>query len=695
MADAQWVLDIAANMPAGQATTAELDRLTEALTGAGRKSDEFQSALKVVSGQLDVAKASSVAANAALAAGSEQYKLLEREAIRAGKALEVAQAKGKPDMRAALEAHRASEALNAQAEALAGLEGAAKSAGAEQDKYAKQLANVEKIGKHVDERNQRAAQRYGRIAEAAGLLPGPLGRIVGTAARAGKASEELGSTFGTTTARTLLLVAGIGILAVGLVALTAATIGGVVAFGLFGAKTADAARSAGLAREAFAALSGETASAVGSFDAVAAATGLGDAELVSLTKQLRAAEVAAGDMPKALMAAATAEAALGSGGAGEFIQRIHAGELAVQDFANEAQAAFGGVVAKQLRGLDAQGKRLSKNFAALFANVNLDPILDAVEIFVGMFDKANPLAQAFGFGVEKGFGLIADAAVSTAYAIEAFALDVAIAAVKAYLFFRKYGEEIGNTLIGVGVALAGVGLAWAVFNAGAIAGFAATAASAVVAGATVAASWLVAAAPAIAVIAAIAAVGYAIGQLLTHWDEVVEGVKLIWSDLTSWLGERATEMVAIGRNLLMGLVEGVTGAVGAVVQAVSGAVGSAITAAKDVLGIASPSKVFAEIGDQTAQGYSLGVEQGTPEAQGSMARMVSPTDAATTAPAEAAQSGAAAGGGRGSSINLQGATFVFHGVADAETARDRFAEMFTTLLEGDADSLSGMTEAPV
>ncbi|HEY3516544.1 MAG TPA: hypothetical protein VGL98_05805, partial [Gammaproteobacteria bacterium] len=96
MADAQWVLDIAANMPAGQATTAELDRLTEALTGAGRKSDEFQSALKVVSGQLDVAKASSVAANAALAAGSEQYKLLEREASRAGKALEVAQAKGKP-----------------------------------------------------------------------------------------------------------------------------------------------------------------------------------------------------------------------------------------------------------------------------------------------------------------------------------------------------------------------------------------------------------------------------------------------------------------------------------------------------------------------------------------------------------------------------------------------------------------------
>jgi hypothetical protein len=111
-----------------------------------------------------------------------------------------------------------------------------------------------------------------------------------------------------------------------------------------------------------------------------------------------------------------------------------------------------------------------------------------------------------------------------------------------------------------------------------------------------------------------------------------------------------------------------------------------------VLGIHSPSKVFAEIGDNTAQGYAQGVEAGTPEAQGSLSTMVSPADASASAPAEAAQSGAAASkasGGSSPGFDFQGATFVFHGVADAETATAKFSEMLTSLLEGDADSLAG------
>jgi hypothetical protein len=349
------------------------------------------------------------------------------------------------------------------------------------------------------------------------------------------------------------------------------------------------------------------------------------------------------------------------------------------------------VVASKLRGLDAQGKRFSKLWAGLFSGINLDPVLDAVDTLVGMFDKGNPLAQAFAFGIEKAFGVVADNAVDTAYAIEAFALSVAISAVKAYLFFKQNGEKIENALLALGVALGVAAVGWALFNAGIIAGWVSAAATAVASAATIAAAWVVAALPALAVIAAIAAVGVAIYMLITYWDEVVEGIKLIWSDLTSWFGGLVTEMVDVGRNLLMGLVEGVTGAVGAVVSAVTGAVGSAIDAAKDVLGIASPSKVFAEIGTQTAAGYTQGVEAGTPEAQGSLAAMASPTDAGATAPAAAAQSGSDAGSsvGRGASFDFQGATFVFHGVADAETASDRFAEMLTTLLEGDADSLAG------
>jgi predicted nucleic acid-binding Zn-ribbon protein len=769
MADANWVLDIAANLPDGAATIAELDALTESLTGAGRKSDEFQAAMKLVTSQLDAAKVAATSTNAALAEGQDHYQQLERDALRAGKALERASLQG-PELEAgaakaaaaadeyramlqalgvaseeqtqkmteldrsaaraakavernaatqpklAAETARANEALKAYESTLKGLEGNSADATAEQKKFEKQLDNVNKVAKHVDERNTRAAQKYAKLAEASALLPGPLGRYVGMAARAGKANEELTATFGATGARALWLAAGLAITAFAVAAVTAVVFAGAAAWSFYAASTASAARDAALTRDAFAALSPETGAAVASFEAVAAATGQSETELTNLTKQLRSAKVAAADMPAALRAAATAEAALGSGGAAEFIRQLESGEKSVDSFAKEVDAKFGGVVAEKLRGLDAQVKRFSKLWAGLFTGVNLGPVLDAVDILVGMFDKGNPLAQAFALGIEKAFGVVADNAVDCAYAIEAFALSVAISALKAYLFFKTNGDKIEAALLSLGIALGIAGVAWAVFNAGIIAGWIASAATAVVSAATIAAAWLVAAAPAIVFIAAIAAVGYAIYQLITHWDEVVAGIKLIWSDMTSWLGARATEMADgikliwtdltswlgdqatamfdIGKNLLMGLVEGVTGAVGAVVSAVTGAVGSAIDAAKDVLGIHSPSTVFAEIGDNTAQGYVQGVEGGTPEAQGSMARMVSPTDAAATSTAGGTQAGAEAASSatsRGASFDFQGATFNFHGVANAETARDRFAEMLTTLLEGDADSLSGAT----
>lgn len=681
MADTTWVLDIAANMPGGSQTLAELDALTAGLVGAGRKSDSFQQALKVVTQQLDAAKVASAAANSALAAGTEQYKAAEREAIRLSKAWEKAFAAGEVPDDLENDARNAANALLGYENSLKKLESSSTTAAAAQKKLEQQLGNVDKVMKHVDARNAEAIKRYSKLAEASAVLPGPLGRWIGVAARSAKANAELTATFGAAQARMLMFAAGAMIAATALTVLTVAAVAGFAAWSAYAASTADAARSAGLAREAFAALSQETAAAVGAFTAVAEATGLTDTELTNLTKQLRAAKVAAGDMPSALYAAATAEAALGAGGAAEFIRQIQEGEKSVESFARESQAAFGGIVAEKLRGLTAQGKKLSKNFAGLFAGINLEPVLDAVAIFVGMFDKANPLAQAFAFGIEKAFGVVADNAVSAAYAIEAFALDVAIASLKAYLFFKQNSDKIEGALIALGVAVGVAGVAWAVFNGAVIAGWVASAGAAVASAATIAAAWLVAAAPALVFIAAIAAVGAAIYQLVVYWDDVVEGVKLIWSDIVEWFA--GLDMAQIGRDMLLGLASGITGAATAVIDAVAGAVGSAVTAAKDVLGIASPSKVFAEIGGQTAEGYSQGVEQGTPQAQGSMSSMVAPDAAAATA-----QAGASSGRG-GASIDLAGATFNFYGVAGAEHAKEMIESAFTALLEGDADMLNG------
>ena len=82
------------------------------------------------------------------------------------------------------------------------------------------------------------------------------------------------------------------------------------------------------------------------------------------------------------------------------------------------------------------------------------------------------------------------------------------------------------------------------------------------------------------------------------------------SRLISGLASLPGRVVSIGSNIISGLVNGIKGAAGRVVSALGGVVNDAIAAAKSFLGIASPSKVFAEIGDFTMQGMEQGINDG-------------------------------------------------------------------------------------
>lgn len=65
----------------------------------------------------------------------------------------------------------------------------------------------------------------------------------------------------------------------------------------------------------------------------------------------------------------------------------------------------------------------------------------------------------------------------------------------------------------------------------------------------------------------------------------------------------------IGANIVQGLVNGVLGAAHNLVSAVTGAVGDAVQGAKNLLGIASPSKLFKKFGYFTMEGMRIGIEQ--------------------------------------------------------------------------------------
>jgi hypothetical protein len=86
VAEAQFVLDIAAQLTGEDATVAKLNELAAELSGAGKGAAEFQDAIRVASDALTYAKAASVSAAAALAEGNAEYALLEKAALQAAKA---------------------------------------------------------------------------------------------------------------------------------------------------------------------------------------------------------------------------------------------------------------------------------------------------------------------------------------------------------------------------------------------------------------------------------------------------------------------------------------------------------------------------------------------------------------------------------------------------------------------------------
>jgi tape measure domain-containing protein len=77
--------------------------------------------------------------------------------------------------------------------------------------------------------------------------------------------------------------------------------------------------------------------------------------------------------------------------------------------------------------------------------------------------------------------------------------------------------------------------------------------------------------------------------------------------ITGALGGLGGELAGMGRNLMQGFINGVTGMASRLVAAVTGPIKDAVSGAKALLGIHSPSKVFQEIGDFVGQGLVLGL----------------------------------------------------------------------------------------
>lgn len=672
-----FAIGIAAAMPEGDATIAQLDALSERLTGAGKNADFFKDALSRVGNQLDAAKAASVAANSALAAGQQEYRELERAALQAAKSAEKAALTGVIPPDVAARASATAAAVNAYAGKLDVLEREAAQAAAQQARLATVMGNVQRLQGHVNARFTAGSESLAKLRGGLGQVGGPLGALGNKALAPAHAFAELSQVMGAAAARTVLVIAGFAALAIGLAALGTAAIAAGVALTGLAIASADAARSGKLAAEAFDAANPRLAGLRDTMRDTTRVTGLGADKLQKLALSLESAGVAAEDLPEALHAAALAERALGEGGSAKFIEQIKAGRLGVQEFARDAQSDLGGIVARQMLSLEAQGDRLRSNFGSLFSGLDIEPLLEGLSRLVSLFDASTASGQTLKFLVETVFQPIVEWLGKALVVAEAFFLGLAIGAVKAYIAFKPVLEVIGELLgwddstFADTLTMAKVAGEALVYVVGLLAaGFAAV----VAVGAVVLAAML-----------AIPAAFYAV------W----EAGQYVGQQIVAFF--KPETFVRVGSDLVAGLAQGILSGAGAVVGAATGVANAAVGAAKRALGIASPSRVFAGIGEFTAEGFAEGVEGSSGEAQGALEDMVAPPAALSNvqgsaggapAPAAASADGGSASGGA-PLVDLRGASLVFNGVKDGPASIEALGEALTTYMQGKLAHLQG------
>ena len=138
------------------------------------------------------------------------------------------------------------------------------------------------------------------------------------------------------------------------------------------------------------------------------------------------------------------------------------------------------------------------------------------------------------------------------------------------------------------------------------------------------------------VITQMALVGAVIYGAVKAFGELYDAVKWAWDKIAT------TDWGALGRSIIDGFVNGLKAGVSLVQSTVGGLADTVKAGFKKALGIASPSKVFAQYGEHSAEGYAKGVDSGAPDAAKALDTLAAPRGAAL----------GARGGGATVSINI-------------------------------------------
>lgn len=557
------------------------------------------------------------AAESAAAGALKRYQELERVSATTATALERLGAKSaevSSKMQAAMEAGDTQTfwKLAAQSSALAekqaaleekasgtakALEEQAEVVGKLSSEYA-DLRDAEEASEAASEAAADSTEAFEKSAGGIKKLGGPLGGL-------GDKAEEFSEAWGALKDKLGTGGAAMAVAAVAAVALAAAVAAAAYKIAAFGIKAADAQRNLKLTLEAMEGTAEGGGRLADAFSEIEGATGVGEDRLLDLTRSLKDAGVAAADMPAALRAIATQEAALGdTGGTQALIDDLKTGKKSATELATEMEKQFGGVVEKKMLGVDAQMATLQKNLEDLFSGLNIEGALKGFSKLVALFDSSTESGQALKAIIEAAFGSLGDAE-DIFNTIERFFLGMISSALTLAIWIKKIAKELGFDTGGLSDIIDAADL-------GKIALF----------------TLLIPLAP---LILAIGIIGGLIYGLVAAFQVVSAAGTAAWQWITEAFNTvtealEGFDLAEVGQAMIDGLVEAIKNGAAAVAGAIKDVAKGAIDGAKSVLSIASPSKVFEEIGGYTIEGFVGGVDAENDNAQRAMEDAISPPD---------------------------------------------------------------------
>lgn len=95
------------------------------------------------------------------------------------------------------------------------------------------------------------------------------------------------------------------------------------------------------------------------------------------------------------------------------------------------------------------------------------------------------------------------------------------------------------------------------------------------------------------------------------WSSVVSFFSSIWNQIKNVFSNAASTFANIGRNIVNGIKNGISNAWSSLVSWVKSKFSGLIDSVLGIFGIHSPSRVFAEIGEQVMEGFAVGVNKDT------------------------------------------------------------------------------------